>query len=294
MTSFAPIRGEALRVTRTDGCGRLVSGPAVSYTTDSFVSLEVTPRTIETEAIEVTKANGKRCVNEPAETLPDGFDITATFCGVQPIVFEIVTGMPVVYDANGEPVGYDADVAVDRKNKGLALEAWTQVSQDSCEEGQGMSYGYLLFPFLRQGALGDFTIENAAINFSVTGLSTRSGNAWGVGPYDVTLDADGAPSPLLTPLTKTNHHRMFVTQVAPPEDTGQAVASGPEATGATSGTPGTWTPVDSYAPQTFTDLESSTITASPSTAWLTGEYVVLGDGSHAYWDGTAWQVGEAP
>src|SRR5690606_20711177 len=148
---------------------------------------------------------------------------------------------------NGEPIGYDADVAVDRKNKGLALEAWTQISQDSCEEGEGLSYGYLLFPFMRQGAHGDFTIENAAITFSVTGLSTRSGNAWGVGPYDVMLDADGTPSPLLTPLTKTNHHRMFVTQVPPPEDTGEGVASGPAATGATSGTPGTWTPVDSYA-----------------------------------------------
>lgn len=64
------------------------------------------------------------------------------------------------------------------------------------------------------------------------------------------------------------------------------------ATGATAGTPGTFTPGGSSAPADLAAL--STVTASPSTAWATGEYVVLGDASHAYWDGAGWVAGEAP
>ena len=66
----------------------------------------------------------------------------------------------------------------------------------------------------------------------------------------------------------------------------------PAATGATAGTPGTWTPAGSTPPA---DLAAAgAVTASPATAWLTGEHVVLGDASSAYWDGAAWVPGTAP
>lgn len=286
---FSPIRGESLRVTRTDGCGRLVSDACASYATDSFVSIEVAPRTAETEAIEVVKANGKKCVNESATTYLDGFGLTVTFCGVDPVLFEMVTKMPVVYDYNGDPVGYKADVDVDTKNHGFALETWTQVPSDSCsEEGTGNAYGYLLFPFLRPGVLGNFTIENGAITFTVSGLATRTGTAWGVGPYEVTESAAGVASALLEPMGPTDHHTMFVTNVAPPESDEDCQPSGSLATGATAGAPGTWSPVNSYGPEDLADLTASSITASPTTAWSGSQYVVLGDGSRAKWSGTAW------
>jgi hypothetical protein len=38
----------------------------------------------------------------------------------------------------------------------------------------------------------------------------------------------------------------------------------------------------------------STVTAVPTTAWTTGQYVVLGDTTHAYWNASAWTAGEAP
>jgi hypothetical protein len=64
------------------------------------------------------------------------------------------------------------------------------------------------------------------------------------------------------------------------------------ATGATAGTPGTWTPAGATPPADFAAIGS--ITATPQTAWTTGQHVVLGDASHAYWDGAAWVAGEAP
>jgi hypothetical protein len=66
---------------------------------------------------------------------------------------------------------------------------------------------------------------------------------------------------------------------------------GPPATGATAGIPGSWTPALSEAPDKFTQMNA--ITASPATAWTTGQYVVLGDGTFAHWGGAAWVSGKA-
>jgi hypothetical protein len=62
------------------------------------------------------------------------------------------------------------------------------------------------------------------------------------------------------------------------------------ATGAGPGTGlGTFTPAGATPPQNFAAL--SGVTANPATAWTTGQYIQLGDGSRANWSGTAWAVG---
>ncbi|KQX36987.1 hypothetical protein ASD97_10100 [Streptomyces sp. Root63] len=66
---------------------------------------------------------------------------------------------------------------------------------------------------------------------------------------------------------------------------------GVAATGATAGTPGTFTPSGSNAPYGLTDLTG--VTASPATAWTSGQHVVLGDATHAFWDGDSFEAGEA-
>src|SRR5262245_34764542 len=63
------------------------------------------------------------------------------------------------------------------------------------------------------------------------------------------------------------------------------------ATGATAGTPGTWTPAGATPPATNQTLGG--ITASPTTPCTTVQYVACADNSHAYWNGTAWAVGQA-
>ncbi len=66
------------------------------------------------------------------------------------------------------------------------------------------------------------------------------------------------------------------------------------ATGATAGTPGTWTPSGAVAPSNLAALQGGSVTASPATAWTTGEHVVLGDAAHAHWDLDSWETGDAP
>jgi len=69
------------------------------------------------------------------------------------------------------------------------------------------------------------------------------------------------------------------------------------ATGATAGAPGSFTPAGTAPPASAAALIAGSpvpITASPATAWTTGQRVVCADGSTAYWNGTAWVAGTAP
>ena len=73
---------------------------------------------------------------------------------------------------------------------------------------------------------------------------------------------------------------------------GPAVPGSVTPTGATAGTPGSFTPDGSAIPADLTALQSLG-SLGQTTAWTTGEYVNLGDGSKAYWNGTAWASGTA-
>jgi hypothetical protein len=63
------------------------------------------------------------------------------------------------------------------------------------------------------------------------------------------------------------------------------------ATGATAGTPGSFTPEGSTVPANLAALAS--VIATPTSAWTTGQNVVLGDASTASWDGDSWVSGPA-
>lgn len=69
------------------------------------------------------------------------------------------------------------------------------------------------------------------------------------------------------------------------------LAAAPNATGAAAGAPGSFTPIGSSTPNNRALL--TTVTASPATAWTAGQYVRLGDGSEAHWDGDSWETGRS-
>lgn len=290
---FNLLRGEVLRATRLDRCGRIVDAECSAIVSDGFISVAISPSNTEGENITVTLANGRQCINDTPAPEFNNVGATITFCGVDPELFAMLTGQPVEYDANGDAVGFRLRKGVSLAGSGVALELWSNVPSADCEGGEG-SWGYIILPFLQGGTLGDHTLENNAVTFTIQGMATKSGHTWGEGPYNVVPDSDGNPAPLNNPLTSDDHYVARWTNVAPPEPGCTCLASGPAPTTATAGTPGTWGPVDAYAPSNFEDLGDLGITADPTTAWTTGQYVVLGDNSRAHWDGTAWVAGEAP
>lgn len=63
------------------------------------------------------------------------------------------------------------------------------------------------------------------------------------------------------------------------------------ATGASAGTPGSFTPEGAAAPADLAALSS--VIATPTAAWTAGQHVILGNASKAFWNGTAWVSGQA-
>ena len=64
------------------------------------------------------------------------------------------------------------------------------------------------------------------------------------------------------------------------------------ATGVTPGIPSVLTPATSVVPYDLADLQAGGALGE-TTAWTTGQYLLLGDKSTAYWNGTAWAAGIA-
>lgn len=216
MTCFAPVRGRRMRVTKVNECGVPIYGDCAQVVSKGFTSIEFSPQTDDGEEISVRNAGGELCVSEPACKTMTGIEVTANFCQVDTDIFALMTGEEPVVGPDGRGVGFDiGDIPC---NAGSGLEVWTGIhSQTACGEAGGAAqFGYLVLPWLSAGTLGDFTVEDGAITFSLT-ATAKSGSGWGVGPHAVQNDADGNPGPLFTPLRTDKFGRMIVTDVAPPE-----------------------------------------------------------------------------
>lgn len=212
------VKGRRIRVTRLDGCGRPVYGEDSQVVTSGFISVAFTANTTESDEINQVNAAGETCVYEPSETSLTGYGVEITFCNVDPDLLALVTGQNVVLSADGETViGFDIDTKIGLENSNFALELWTgSPTGDACAtEGSQGSFGYILLSYLKGGILGDFTVENAAVTFTVTGANTREGNSWGVGPYNV-VTAGGVPAPMATPISTSTAMRTILVDLAPP------------------------------------------------------------------------------
>jgi hypothetical protein len=294
---FIPVLGKRIRVTALDQCGVVPPDgtPDSVVVTDGFITLSLSSEVEDGTEIITKKASGALCVNEKLADSFKRFTIEMEFCGVNPGLLSLTTNAEPYADAGGDIAGFT--VPEGEMTKKFGLELWTGLSGQACAPGAEEASGYLLLPFVQAGVLGDITTDGEnAVTFSLTGAYTKGGNAWGVGPYEVVYDDADTPSALPTGLDPLDHLLLIDTGVAPPASScdlqpmGGAVA----ATGATAGTPGTFTPSGAGAPATLAALQSGSVTASPTSAWTTGQHVLLGDSSHAHWDGSAWVTGSAP
>jgi hypothetical protein len=213
------VKGRRIRLTRLDACGRPVYGESSSVVSKGFVSVAFSANTNDGNEINVTNAAGESCIYEPAVPTLTGYGLEIVFCDVDLDLFALVTGNPVVTNDDGDVIGFDIDVDTDLTGSGFALELWAGVnSGDACanDASQG-SYGYILVPFAQGGIVGDFTVENDAVSFTLTGANTKKGNAWGVGPYsDIMIDSSDAPGPMVKAIGSSVALRLIETDVTPP------------------------------------------------------------------------------
>lgn len=208
------VKGRRIRLTRLDNCGRPIYGEGSQAVSKGFISVALTANTTDSDEINVTNAAGEVCVYEPSETSLTGYGVEIAFCEVDPELFALATSQSV-YMYNGDAVGFSVNTKQEVKNS-FALELWAgSAAGDACADpdAQG-SYGYLLLPFLVGGIVGDFTVENGAVTFTITGGNTKDGNGWGVGPYN---DIFAPASALPTPVDPTDALLTILTNHEPPD-----------------------------------------------------------------------------
>lgn len=296
---YPVVKGRVMRATRTDSCGRPLFGNCGQVTSEGYVSIASTANYDDGDDIEQKNAWGRRCVKRDAEPELLNESLDLVFCDVDPDLYTLVSGQPAVYDAQtGKTIGYDVDTSVRPGDVRWALENWSSAEDAvGCDDTGDVPWAYFLWPFLSGGKLSDYTIENGATTFGISGAITKSGSQWGLGPYLVTRDDEGDPDFLQEPIGPTTHRRTFYTTVQPPLPTDGCVPlDDPEvgpADGADAGAPGAFTPTNAVRPYNLAELVADDLDATPSTAWTAGQYVILGDGSEVHWSGTAWVDGRA-
>jgi hypothetical protein len=215
-TCDAYLQGFAVRITKLDTCGVPVGGACGMVVSEGFIKVEIESDEADGEEIEQTLANGTRCYYRKTKKQLNGYKVNIEFCAVDPELFNLTTGVGLVLDDQASPVaqGFSVDDAT-YASADFALEVWTDLAPGGCPAGR--RWGYMLFPWLNNGTVATPTVENGSANFIVNEALTRSGNSWGVGPYDIQTTTIGAiPSPLFSPITSTTHYLLYKVNTAPP------------------------------------------------------------------------------
>jgi hypothetical protein len=216
---FKPIRVPRVRATLLDSCGAVVESSCSSITTSGIVTIEQTAELQDRDEFYEKNADGEFCVEDDVPPILKWYNLTITFCEVDPEMVYFMNRQTLIMSDEETPsaignVSRQGDIAL----VNFGFEAWTRLAnQSDCADG--VRYGYILWPWVVEGTMGDVTYQNGTANFVVTARTKRY-SLWDEGPYAVygSLAAAtlGQPMVLPTPVTALDHRQMFVTTLPPP------------------------------------------------------------------------------
>ncbi|MFI5493591.1 PKD domain-containing protein [Actinoplanes sp. NPDC051859] len=239
-----PVKGKMLRATKLGPCGDPVVGAGgwpVQVVTKGFVSVEYSAEVDDGEEIDQRDANGDSCVYVPARRRIKFYNVTVTACRVDPELYSLFTGSPIVVDETGTSTGLRVTSAVNQ-DSAVALELWSGTAQKRCS-GSAVNrrprFGYFLLPQILDGQIGDFTIENGTANFTLTGKAVENPE-WGIGPYPVYLRPTGVVA-LTDPMGEQDLLHLDWTTLPPPAPTAGLVPRPADGTVAANGLKATFT-----------------------------------------------------
>jgi hypothetical protein len=213
------LQGIRLRATKLDACGAPVAGAGGYVVTKGFISVEIEDDVAKGQEIGPMLADGTRCYYRITTPQLNGVKVNIEFCEVDPELFNLLTGCPLITDDAVTPntIGFTTDDQTYATGN-VALELWTNLNTGSCPVGTlNRRWGYYLLPWLTNGMVGKPKIENDAVNFNLSDGITRSGNQWGYGPHYIQRDSAGNAARLFTPLSTTAHDLISKVNLAPPD-----------------------------------------------------------------------------
>lgn len=175
----ASVQGAAIRVTRLDAAGNLMTGPQDSYTMSSFLRVTFTPEYEEGDEITEKGADGSVCVTYKAADTMKRLTMEVAICEPDP-EFTALVGGGILLTRQTTPgnattaqsVGWAANqVGENPSGNGVALEVWSYAVANG-KRASVDPYFHFVFPFVSLRASGDRVIENGLLanTFSGEGL----------------------------------------------------------------------------------------------------------------------------
>lgn len=169
---YAMARGRVARFTLLDPCGNPAL-PVSSITTAGIITAQINEVTdsLSTETFKSETGERRLILRSRTETIRYSVDLT--LAGTNPRVLQMLTGQPLVRNAQGVVVGNDA--VLDATIPSFAMEVWSRLSPAIND----YSYGLTIFPRLKGGRVNSFEFSNAgSVSFSITGSKTLRHARW--------------------------------------------------------------------------------------------------------------------
>lgn len=289
------ILGTWMRVTPLDVAGNIDTDKPV-LNSKGFITATFSPQFEEGDEITEKAADGSVCVSFKVDDSFTRVDYSLSLCDVDPEVTALLAGGNVIVDEDGVVVGYTSPVAGAKVGNPVAIEVWSQ-AVIAGKPASDKPFFHWVFPYVKVRYEGDREIGNSRLANEFTGQGVGNSALVGTGLNPANADDDYVTyrEALINPFS-------YVRATGQPDTQPLFSGSWPDVagnitpyaapTGATPGTPGAFTPGSATIPYDLGDLQDLGALGE-STAWTSGQYVVLGDGTNAYWDGDSWASGEA-
>lgn len=166
----ASVSGVAIRVTRLDASGNLLTGPLDSYTMTSFIQASFTPEYEEGDEITQKGADGTVCVSFKAPDTLKRVTMEISICDPDPEFTALIAGGVLLTrqgtpgdDETSQAVGWaSSQVGEDPSKNGVAIEVWSYAVQNG-KRAVNNPYFHWVFPYVLLRQSGDRVIENGLL-----------------------------------------------------------------------------------------------------------------------------------
>ena len=216
-----------VRATLLNRCGVPIDGTCSTLVDRCIISLAETPEYKDREEWFFENGDGDFCATVTTPPKKKWANLEITFNDVNPLMANFLTGSTVLLDNDDtlvpNQIGYGDDYgSADLAN--VAIEIWTRIAAkcndlNDCPDDGSEEFGYVLYPWVKEGTIGDVTYENGLANFVANAIAVRN-SPWGTGPYNVVKSEAtatiGIPQALFSAVPATRFSQVEITKLAPP------------------------------------------------------------------------------
>lgn len=196
----------AVRLTKLNDNGSVLSGAGNSYVSDKAVSVGVNPNVEAGQNFTVRNGCGCKIASKKFPDSFNYFEFAFAAAALEPVMLAFLLGGDVITDgADSVGMAFPSALACDEANPKVAFEFWTEHQVGSGLDGT-YPYFHWVFPSTTW-QLGDNTFEEGPAQPSVNGFS-ETNQQWGDGPY-----GDGPPEAS----QDIREGAFWATDVLPPE-----------------------------------------------------------------------------